>query len=414
MVLRLYINLTFMNNSFAYRLLWNRRTRNLILTLLRFFCIKRGRVMCVCWGGNKYNCNPKAITDTLMRSSNAKEFEVFFAFQNHCYYKDVLTDGIKCVQIGSLEYFYKLATSQFVIANTRITGILWPMPKKKGQYYIQTQHGGHGIKRVEFDVKETLSPSYVQSAIIDTERTDLMLSDSKYWTNVYRKAYHYRGEVLEHGLPRNDIFFADDDIKRNLKKNLLQFIKTHSNEKYSDELRFSKFLIYTPTFRNNCQKDVYGFDVDRVVEALEAKFGGMWYILVSSHPNMLGYYKEIYDFSHPRLIDIGMYPELQELLVVSDVLITDYSSAEMDFSLTERPVFQLCKDISNYDRGFYIHPIELPFPYAENTETLCDNILNFNETEYINNLNKFNSSVIGLAETGCASQYVVNWLINKV
>lgn len=402
-----------MSNSVFYRILWNRWTRNLILLLLRLCCVKRGRVMCVCWAGNKYNCNPKAITDTLIQSSRAKEFEVYFAFQKPCDFSDVLNDGIQSVEIGSLEYFYKIATAQFVIANTRITGMLWPMPKKKGQYYVQTQHGGHGIKRVEFDVIETLSPSYVQSAMQDTERTDLMLSDSKYWTNIFRTAYKYKGEVLEKGLPRNDVFFCDEREKTQLKEKMLKYVAEIKGTSV-DIFREAKFMIYTPTFRGDGRRDVYGFCVDLVVESLEKRFGGSWYVLVSSHPNMLEYYNCIYDFSHPRLIDVGMYPELQELLVVSDVLVTDYSSAEMDFSLTSRPVFQYCRDISDYDRGFYIHPSELPFPFAENTKKLCDNILNFDNKKYINDLNKFNSSVIGLAETGYASQCVSNWLISKI
>ena len=106
--------------------------------------------------------------------------------------------------------------------------------------------------------------------------------------------------------------------------------------------------------------------------------------------------------------------EQQPLLASSDALITDYSSAEMDFSLTKRPVFQLCKDRADYDRGFYINPESLPFPYAETDDQLVSNILNFDNEKYQSELEQFNREVIGLNETGHASEAVVEWMINKL
>ena len=222
------------------------------------------------------------------------------------------------------------------------------------------------------------------------------MSGSAFRSKVIRSAYRYYGEILEKGTPRNDAYI--EAIAR-------QSQDFHFQEKH--------FLIYTPTFRSNGRKDVYGFDIDKIVSALETRFGGEWYIRISSHPNMSSYYHEIYDFSHPRLIDVGKM-ELQPLLVSSDALITDYSSAEMDFSLTKRPIFQLCKDRSDYDRGFYINPESLPFPYAETDDQLIDNILTFDNERYQSELEKFNREVIGLNETGHASEAVVEWMINKL
>lgn len=379
-----------------YRFLWNRHTRSLILTLLRFLSIKRGQLICVCWGGTKYNCNPKAITDEMLRRKNKSgqsDFDIWYAFEDPFAFIDILPPGIKVVQLGTLEYFKILATSQFIISNIRLAGLNWPFPKKNGQYYIQTMHGGHGIKKVELDVRDELSEDYVTLAQEDTRRTDLMMSDSEYWTHIYRTAFDYHGEVLEKGLPRNDIFFK----------------KTNSNLNSNH-----KYLIYTPTFRANGRRDVYGFDVDKVVRSLEERFGGEWYVWVSSHPNMRGIYKEIYDFSHPRMIDMGEYPELQELLIKADALLTDYSSAEMDFSLTKRPQFQLIRDREDYDRGTYLDPRSLPFPYSENDDELCANIIGFDESKYLNDLNSFNRSIIGIKETGHASEAVVDWMIQTM
>lgn len=388
--------------------------RSATLWMMRFLPINKKRIMCVCWGGKKYNCNPKAITDALLRRQDTHGIQIVYAFDEPSRFADILPERVQSVEIGSLQYYYLLATSHVIIANTRFVGLMWPFAKKSSQIYIQTQHGGHGIKKVELDVRDALTEEYITNAIEDTKRTDLMLSDSKYWTRVYRTAYQYGGEVLESGLPRNDVFFAGDEEKRAFKQKALDYIVHHNSISNPQELSGAKFLIYTPTFRNNQRRDVYGFDVDKVVRALEERFGGVWYILVSSHPNMVDYYREVYDFSNPRLLDVGTYPELQELLVVSDALITDYSSAEMDFSLTSRPVFQLIRDREDYDRGTYLDPRSLPFPYSENDDALVNNILTFDEEKYRADLNDFNTNVIGLNETGHAADNVAEWIMQHI
>ena len=371
-------------------LIWNRRTRSTMLRLVQYLPIRRGRVMCVCWGGNEYSCNPRAITDWMVQSGEVRQFEVWYAFVNPERFQPERPDGIRFTEIGSLEYFRLLATSQFIISNTHLGGwIFWPFPKRKGQIYILTNHGGFGIKKIEWDAASKLSTAYMSSAAEDVGRVDLMLSNSDFTSRVFRSAYRYPGEVLEQGLPRNDAF-------------------VHAPALTGDV----HYLIYTPTFRSK-RRDVYGFDVDRVITALEQRFGGQWYIRVSSHPNMRRYYKEIYDFSHPRMIDVGL-EDLQPLLLTSDVLITDYSSAEMDFSLLRRPIFQLCRDRHDYDRGFYIDPETLPFPYAETDDQLIDNILHFDQSQYLSALDTFNSSVVGLHETGHAAQSVVAWMLARM
>lgn len=378
--------------SVLYRLLWNRKTRDIIIYILKFFPLKTTRVICTSWNGASYNCNPRAIAEKLVED---KKWEVYYAFQEPKKYKDIVKEGIKAIEIGSLEYYYLIATSKFVIANTRFAGYLWPY-KKRGQKYIQTMHGGHGIKKVEFDVEECLDRGYIETAKEDTQRTDLMLSDSRYWTNIYRTAFQYTGDILEKGLPRNDKFL------------------TYSPSAESNKM----YLLYTPTFRADGEKSVYAFrtkeSIDRVTDALAQKFGGEWYIRISSHPNMRSFYKTIYCFDHPRMIDVGDEAELQELMKDSDVLLTDYSSAEMDFSLLKRPVFLLCRDRYQYDRGFYINPEDLPFPYAENEEQLIDNILSFDNDKYLRELEAFNRDVIGLNETGHATEAVVKWMEGKI
>ena len=389
------------------KFLWNRKLRPFVLWSLRLFPIKRGRVVCVCWGGQKYGCNPKAITDYIISNQNNR-FEIAYAFHNPSFFKDSLPDQIKPLGIGQLYYYYWLATSQFIIANTRFGGgLFWPFKKRKGQYYIQTMHGGHGMKKQELEVSDSLSKDYIRGLYEDASRIDLMISDSKFWTEKARTIFAYpEGEMLEIGLPRNDVFFSSSESKNSIKREICKKIDIA----YSDNLRF---LVYCPTFRNNGRKDVYGFDTDKLVLALSKRFGGDWYILVSSHPNMRSYYHEIYDFSNPHLVDVGQ-EDLQPILVSSDAAITDYSSAGFEFALTGNPCFLLCRDLDDYDRGVYFDMKSLPFPYAETDDQLVSNILNFDNEKYLSELEQFNREVIGLNETGHASEAVVEWMLKRI
>lgn len=382
-------------------LIWNRYTRNTVVRLLKFLPIKRGQVMCLCWNGEKYACNPKAITEAIVGNSDwAEKLHVFFALKDPNQYLSEFPFAASAVMIGSLEYYKLLATSQFIISNIHCSGAFFPY-KKHGQIYIFTGHGSSGIKKIEHDA-DGLSSDYLRQADKDVKRIDLFLSCSAFRSKIIRSAYQYKGEILEAGTPRNDIFFK------------------HKSAEF--ENRAGKhYLVYAPTFRNNGRKDVYGFDVDKVISALETRFGGEWFIRISSHPNMRDYYREIYDFSHARVIDIGN-EDLQPLLLMSDALITDYSSAEMDFTLRTTvtayrqafPVFQLCRDRHDYDRGFYINPEDLPFPYATTDAELIHNILSFDEEKYLRELERFNRDVIGLCETGHAAEAVVRWMEERV
>ncbi len=358
---------------------------------MRILTIRKGRVMCLCWNGDRYGCNPKVVTDYIASDSYlSASFDIWYGFKNVDKYKTELPSSIHPIEIGSLEYYKILYTSQFVISNTRCSGLYFPY-KKKGQLYIFTGHGGSGIKKIEFDT-QALSAQYLKNAQIDSSRIDLFLSGSTYRTRVIRSAYRYHGEVLEMGIPRNDMLVNQDGINQDDKK---------------------RYLIYAPTFRSNKSYELYKFNVDRLVSALENRFDGEWYIRVSSHPNMITYYRDIYDFTHPRMIDIGA-ADIQSYLCSSDVMLTDYSSAEMDFSLLKRPVFQLCQDRQQYDRGFYINPEDLPFPYAESEDQLIDNILSFDNDKYRRDLEAFNRDVIGLNETGHATEAVVKWMEEQI
>lgn len=385
------------------RIVWNSKTRDFVLKSLLYFPVRRKRILFLCWNGQKYGCNPKAIADGLIKGDEG--YEVAFAFEKPEKFIQYLTGGTKALTIGSLEYYHYLATARFVVSNVHVSSSLFPY-KKKSQLYIFTGHGSFGIKKIEFDSADALPEEYMRMASLDTSRIDLFLSNASFRTKVLRSAYRYNGEVLECGIPRNDVFFSfTSDMVGDIKK---QFVSDHIPHELNniDNLRF---LLYTPTFRAGGDRDVYGFDFNRVGEALHNRLGGNWYFLISSHPNMLGFYREVYDFSNDHIVDVA-HEDLQQLMLFGDVLVTDYSSAEMDFMVLKKTVFQLCRDKEMYDRGFYIDPCDLPFPYAENDDELVSCIETFDSNAYQDALKEFDRNIIGIKDKGCATDSVIDWI----
>ena len=390
------------SDAWWIKLIWNRWTRAITLLIIRNLPIVKGRVLFVSRAGEHYSCNPRAIAEYIV--NNYEEYnllEPWFLLKNPSLFQDQI-NGLNIVQPKTLIYYYIYSTSQFILCNQ----IVWDMePKRKRQIYIQTLHGGHGIKKFALDSENDCSDKNRMLIKEVASMTDLALSDSDYFTNIIRRACALSCEILQKGLPRNDIFFSSRENLIAIKKAFLHRYNLSPNNKY---------VIYAPTYRDIEDLSIYGFDTDSVLSALSKRFGGDWYILVSSHPYMLSVYRSIYDFSSPKLIDIGQLPDVQELLIAGDALITDYSSIEMDFSLTGRPIFQLAKDWRHYSRGTYIDVHSLPFPFAEDDRQLCENIMNFDEKKYAKNLAIFNQKTIGLCETGVASKAVADWMLKRI
>ena len=119
-------------------------------------------------------------------------------------------------------------------------------------------------------------------------------------------------------------------------------------------------------------------DTNNILQTLREKFGGDWVIAIRLHPHVKKYSEELYEFGE-YVVDASYYPDIQELLVSSDIAITDYSSCIFDFMLSKKPGFIFATDIKEYntERGFY-YPLEsTPFPVASTNDTLAENIRNF-------------------------------------
>ena len=328
---------------------------------------KPGKIVFNNFNGRGFGCNPKYIALSLLEDNQNEQYDLVWLLENH---QDValLPEGIRTVEFTSRNVQYEIATADVIVSNVRIGNFFTRGGRKKAdQLYIQTWHGGLGVKKIEADVA-TLSEKYIKEAQIDSDAIDILLSNNAFITDYFRKSFFYSGEILEIGNPRNDIFF------RNNEDSIQQVRKRLGIPKEN------RVVLYLPTFRDSSDGLGNGerINLRSVVSALEKRFGNNWIALSRLHPNMKknNYWEEA--------IDVTDYPDIQELLCVADVVITDYSSAVFDFMLSKKPAFIYAADYGFFkkQRGFILDPKLLPFSYSSNNKELLKNIYLFDEKSY--------------------------------
>lgn len=364
-----------------------------------FTRVRKRRVLCWSYNYTKYSCNPRYITEYLL-AEHPGEFEIYW-----CFYKGIdacsLPAGVKVVRWRTWHYLLAINTAEFLITNAR-TG-LWgsSFVKKNRQKYIMTWHSSMGIKKIEKDA--VLPKGYVKTAQYDSSMCDLILSGCQYRTEVIKRAFWYNGEILKKGTPRNDLLFKEHTA---LRQNIISRYGLPSG---------AKILLYAPTFRSDYSLQYYKLTWDDVIHILEHKFGGDFYVLLRLHPNFYtqSVHWDITKSGNPRVIDVTTYHDMQELLCISDILVTDYSSSLFDFSLLYRPCFIYATDYATYDRGTYFQLDELPFPLAQTEQEFVQCIEEFDARHYDSELHKFNTEIIGSYENGHACEAFYNWMINS-
>lgn len=274
------------------------------------------------------------------------------------------------------------------------------MRKRKQQFYVQTWHGGVALKRIEKDIEKQLNLEYVHSALHDSSMIDLLVSNSRFCTDMYRRAFWYDGEIIECGSPRVDILFScDSDQKKQIKEKLGFQSDDH-------------IVLYAPTFRKDKGTECYRMDFKRILEAL-SRDGASWKFAVRLHPNIADQADFLqYDAD---IINATNYPDMYELMAVSDILITDYSSVMFEAGFVKKPVFLFATDIEDYkqDRNFYFDLEQLPFPLATTNKDLLKQIECFSQSEYEMSVEAFNQS-LGLQETGHASEILAERILQVI
>ena len=328
-----------------------------------------------------FGCSPKYIALYLAEHFPGK-YDLVWVLEHGRALPQGLPEGVRVVRYFSMEYLKEITTAKVVICNSRM-GKAHYFRKRKGQYYIQTWHSSLRLKKIEGDAPG-LGQEYVEAAREDSQKIDLLLSGCAFSTDIFRRAFWYDGEILEQGTPRCDGFFGSNEAVR---KKVFAFYNIPENK---------KLALYAPTFRRDKKASLYGMDFAMLGEAL----GEDWALGCRLHPNIAA------DVDDPNSISMSKYPDMQELLIACDLLITDYSSSMFDMAVAGKPCVLYVPDLRQYmenERGLYFDIQQLPFPKAKSMEALCLCVKDF--TGYPEKCREFLKE-IGSFEDGNAAKAV--------
>lgn len=351
-----------------------------------------------------YTDNPKYIAEELIKRNT--DCELIWIGRKYSADRPYLfPDAFSHVyEWWTWDSFVALAKAKVLVVNS-VELFKRPYPKKKGQYIIETWHGSLGIKR--FDKAVNSGRAWVKAAELTTKICDFLVSNSTFETEIYRNTFWPNQEVWEVGHPRNDcIVNCDANLRAEARNRIFSYSGRADNQE--------KLFLYAPTFRDEKNFDCYYLDAEKVKAALEERFGGTWIGLYRYHPTVRALASR-YASSSQNIIDMTKYPDMQDLLLVADMGITDYSSWIYDYMLTGRPGFIFATDMELYntERGF-AYPLETtPFPLAKSNSELVANILSFDEERYDDQCRKFLADK-GCCEHGNAASQVVDKIMGLI
>ena len=364
------------------------------------------------FGGRNYTCSPKAIYERMITMKEFKDFKFIWAFEDPSKHEVLKDKRLKVVVSKSSEYYKYLSMSKYWIVNSIVDeGIT----KKKDQVYVQCWHGTP-LKKLRYDIEVNGNAMNSVSEIrkrndIDARKFDYFISPSKYCTEKFTSAFNLKALnkediIIEKGYPRNDFLFnkSEKDIIAIKKKLGVPLDK--------------KVIFYLPTFRDNQHTSGVGYtykleiDFDR----LRKKFGKEYVILFSPHY----FIANSIDLSKYKgfIINVAKYDEINELYLISDIIMTDYSSVFFDFANLKRPMLFYMYDYDLYQgslRDFYISLDELPGPIAKTQDELEDNLKNIDKLfkENKSKYEKFNKKYNYL-DDGNASLRVIKVIFKEV
>jgi len=314
------------------------------------------------YGGKNYGCSPKAMYERMLSMKKYKEYKFVWAFQDVEGHDIKDNERLVVVKSKSKEYYKYLSMSKYWIVNAILPDFV---TKKKNQVYVQCWHGTP-LKRLRCDIEVTGSVMNTISEIrkkndIDAKRFDYFLSSSSFASEKFISAFNLKNLgkeniIVEKGYPRNDFLF----------KYTLKNVKMIKEELGIPDDK--KVIFYAPTFRDNQHASGIGYTYNLNIDfdSLKKKFGKEYIILFRPHY----YIANSFDFEKYKgfVYDASNYDDINGCYIISDVLITDYSSVFFDYANLKRPMLFYMYDLEEYKgklRDFYIDLEELPGPIVE-------------------------------------------------
>ncbi|MDQ6935123.1 MAG: CDP-glycerol glycerophosphotransferase family protein [Actinomycetota bacterium] len=299
------------------------------------------------WRGG-YADSPARLSE-LMGERNPEVHRVWVAGKGA-----LLPPGVHGVRRHSPAHLARLATADLLVSNDIVTrGIVGPRT-----VYVQTWHGTP-LKLLGFDEVNPVYPgaaAHLARVRRDVHRWNYLVSPSPVCTELFRSAFHYDGQVLEIGYPRNDVLSgAGAAVRRAELRNRLG-------------VGDRTVVLYVPTWRDDARSVWAEPEVEKLMGGLPSDLV-LW---ARSHPN------DRHVPPHPSVADLSAWPDVADLFLAADVLLGDYSSAIFDFAVTGKPIVSFVPDLARYtaQRGMYFDYLRwAPGPVAHTAADALDAIL---------------------------------------
>lgn len=314
--------------------------------------------------GKQYSCNPRALYE-YMQKNFREDVEYVWAFTNPEQFQFLKRNKNTIIcRYRSLKHLYYCYVAQVIVFNFTRTN---EMPTRKGQMIVQTWHGGGCYKKAGAAIGYNSS---LHNRILKKHSKEIThyVSSSEYFSDeVIRNQYMYDGTILPTGMPRNDCLFYQEEFDDRVE-----------NAKHTLNIPADVFVVlYAPTFRDVALEMIEELDYEALKKSIRERFHKEAYILYRGH--------HLNDKSALKLdYDASDYLDMQDILLIADMLITDYSSSIWDYSFTGRPCFLFTPDLEAYRkyRGFDVDIFRWGFSVCVTNEELRDAILTFDETLY--------------------------------
>ena len=363
--------------------------------ILFVFPIKRNRILFYSFSGKQFSCSPKYISEYL--KANSKEpLEIIWAFNHPEEFEYIKKYGYKVIKYKSFIHAYYTVTSRVIVTNT---GPFKAIANRDGQEIINTWHGGGAYKKTGMDNPYKNKLQYFYNKNLGQAGVTLFVSSSKLFTKyAIRGAFGYKGRVMECGLPRNDILL-DKEKMNQIREDVRKTLRISQSE---------MLILYAPTWRNYSIDSFEKIDIEGLCNCVSEVYGKKSIFAFRGHSLS----KNDMSSANIDILNLTDYPDMQELLIAADILISDYSSCIWDYSLLRKPGYLYAPDLKEYNVqfSFYTEIEKWGFPVAINNSELFSCIYqsvdNYKERIKINH-NYFQNTESGSA-TRQLSEYIWN------
>lgn len=341
--------------------------------------IKKDVIVFDCSMGKNYTGNCRYIYEYMVEQGLDKKYHCVWFF---CDKNATVPGKATVVPYARLRYLYYMAIAGVWVFDCRQPKFL---KKRSGVKYIQTWHGTP-LKKLALDMDDVFMANgesieeYKQNFYNNAQTWDYLISQNPFSTTTFRRCFAFGKDMLEIGYPRNDMLITDNN-----EESILRLKKQYGLP--TDK----KVILYAPTWRDDeyDKEGKYKFrpqmDFDLLRENLQDE-----YVMIVKYHYLV---QDCIDWSQYKGFIYNINDDITGMYLVSDYLITDYSSVMFDYAVLKRPMFFYCYDLAKYKnklRGFYFDfQAEAPGPISQTTEELLRDIRQYEKETWTEKYDAF-------------------------